>query len=239
MADILPKVNVAPAGAINSSLCPRQMRISLNKILLRFLIFFTWSALTLVVLVFLTNIFIYVVSLSYIYKNVENVPEAQTGLVLGASVLSSGALSRVFKDRVDTAIELYKTKKVTKILASGDNSTVTYNEVNPAREYLLEKDIPYSDIFLDHAGFDTYSTMYRAREIFKVSSVIIVTQSFHLPRAVFIARALGIDAYGLSADSKRSHLKNYIREVFANEKAILDLIFFRQPKFLGEVIPII
>src|SRR6185295_18531017 len=98
-------------------------------------------------------------------------------------------------------IELYKAGTVSKILVSGDNSTVSHNEVNPVRDYLLASGIPDRDIFLDHAGFDTYSTMYRARDIFGVASILIATQSFHLPRAVFIARALGVDAYGVDADN--------------------------------------
>ncbi|MCR4306378.1 MAG: YdcF family protein, partial [Candidatus Yonathbacteria bacterium] len=94
------------------------------------------------------------------------------------------------------------------------------------------------DIFLDHAGFDTYSTMYRARDIFGVTSVLIATQSFHLPRAVFIARRLGIVAYGVNADVGHMLFRNYVREALANEKAVLNLIFHRKPKYLGDTIPI-
>jgi len=188
--------------------------------------------------IFLINVIIYVGSKSYIYKNTEDAQEAQIALIPGAAILKSGDISPIFRDRVDKAIELYKKKKVSKILVSGDNSTVSHNEVNPVRDYLLLKGIPDEDIFLDHAGFDTYSTMYRARDIFEVSSVIISTQSFHLRRSVFIARMLGLPAYGISADRGNILPKNYIREIFANEKAVLDLIFKRQPKYLGEVIPI-
>lgn len=204
----------------------------------RFLTLLCWATFVLVVFVLAVNIFIHVSSKSYIYKNTKDVPEAQVVLIPGAAILKNGGLSSIFKDRVNTAIELYKTKKVSKILVSGDNSTVAHNEVNPVRDYLLKNDIPDEDIFLDHAGFDTYSSMYRARDIFQVSSIIITTQSFHLPRAVFIARMLGIKAYGVSADSVNILLKNYIREIFADEKAVLDLILHRQPKFLGDIIPI-
>jgi SanA protein len=211
-----------------------------NKIikLKRLLIFTAWSALAFLIFIFLVNIIVNLRSQSYIYKNVEDVPEAQTALIPGAAVLTKGGLSPIFKNRVNTAIELYKIKKVSKILVSGDNSTIAHNEVNPVRVYLLENGIPDEDIFLDHAGFDTYSTMYRARDIFQVSSIIIATQSFHLPRSVFIARMLGIKAYGVSADEGNIFLKNYFREIFADEKAVLDLTFQRKPKFLGNVIPI-
>src|ERR1019366_6630517 len=98
------------------------------------------------------------------------------------------------------------------IIVSGDNSTVIYNEVNPVRLYLLSKGIPDQDIFLDHAGFDTYSTMYRARDIFGVSSVLVTTQSFHMPRAIFIARQLGIKAYGVDNGVGNILSRNNVRE---------------------------
>lgn len=190
------------------------------------------------IFVLFSNLYIHFRASPYIYEEMQGVPEAQVALIPGAAILKNGDLSPIFKDRANTAVELYKDGKVSKILVSGDNSTVAHNEVNPVRDYLLIKGIPDENIFLDHAGFDTYSTMYRARDIFQVSSVIITTQSFHLPRAIFIARALGITAYGLSADEGRIRTKNYIREIFANEKAVLSLIFHLKPKYLGNTIPI-
>lgn len=168
----------------------------------------------------------------------SDAPNAEIVLVPGAAIFPNGALSSIFKDRADMAIRVYKAGKVSKILVSGDNSTVSHNEVNPVRNYLLEKGIPDEDIFLDHAGFDTYSSMYRSRDIFGVTSVLIATQSFHLPRSVFIARHLGITAYGVNADVGHILFRNYVREILANEKAMLDLIFHRQPKYLGDQIPI-
>lgn len=197
-----------------------------------------WGIATMVWCIFATNVFIYAETKSYIYDSVSAVPVAETALVLGAAVLDDGSLSPIFKDRVDTAVSLYVAKKVSKILVSGDNSSLDYNEVNPVKVYLINKGVPGEDIFLDHAGFDTYSSMFRARDIFSVSSVLIVTQSFHLPRSVFIARQLGIDANGVSADVEHILFRNYLREVFANEKALLNLLFNRQPKFLGEEIPV-
>jgi SanA protein len=158
--------------------------------------------------------------------------------VLGAGLLTNGKLSLIFKDRIDTAVMLYKAGKVDTILVSGDDGTTTYNEVNPAREYLLTQAISSDDIFLDHAGFDTYSSMYRARDVFRVESAIIVTQSFHLPRSIFIARRLGINAYGVPADQHPYSFKNNIREVFATVKAYLNIVYNRIPKYLGEEIPI-
>ena len=192
----------------------------------------------LLALIVITNAIIYLSTRSYMYAGAKDAPNAQAAVIPGAAVLKNGALSPIFKDRVDAAIGLYRENKVSKILVSGDNSTVSYNEVNPVRNYLLEKGVPDRDIFLDHAGFDTYSTMYRARDIFGIASMLIATQSFHLPRAVFIARNLGITAYGVNADNGASLLRNYIREALANVKAMLNLMLDRKPKYLGEKIPI-
>ncbi len=189
-------------------------------------------------LIFVTNSVIWIGSRPYLYASVESAPNAQTALIPGAAILESGAPSKIFLQRVDVAIELYRAGKVSKILVSGDNSTATYNEVNPVRHYLLQQGIPDEDIFLDHAGFDTYSSMYRARDIFGVTSILITTQAFHLPRAVFLARALGITAHGVRAGAAVSSWNNYLREVFANEKAMFYVVFHLKPKYLGDKIPI-
>ncbi len=170
--------------------------------------------------------------------NEKELPTSQTAIVLGAGLLISGGLSPIFKDRIDIAISLYKEGKVKRILVTGDDGTPTHNEVNPARDYLLTQGIPDKNIFLDHAGFDTYSSMYRAREIFLVDSAIIVTQSFHLPRSIFIAQRLGIKAYGIPADQHAYSFKNNIREVFADVRAVFDVMYSRKPKYLGGEIPI-
>lgn len=168
----------------------------------------------------------------------DGIPSAQTALVPGAGVLADGTLSPVLQDRVDAAIKIYKAGLVQKILVTGDNSTLAHNEVNPMSNYLMGKGIPPKDIFLDHAGFDTYSSMYRARTVFGVSSTIVVTESFHLPRSVYIARSLGMEAYGVSADNGHYLWTNYTHEWFADVKAIGDLLLRREPKYLGPLIPI-
>jgi SanA protein len=174
----------------------------------------------------------------YIYSDVMTIPHSQTAIILGAAILKDDGLSPVLKDRADSAIFLYKTGTIEKILVTGNNDSLSYNEVDPVRTYLMKNGIPANAIFLDHAGFDTYSSMYRAKAIFQVQSAIIVSQSFHLPRSVFIARSLGISAYGFNADHGHYLFKNYVRESFANVKAVLDLIFNRQPKYLGTTVPI-
>ena len=204
---------------------------------LSFFILIFFGLLT--VFIFITNMVFYLATKSYIYNDAAEAPNAEAVLIPGAAILKGGALSSIFIDRADTTIKSYKGGKASKILVSGDNSTVSHNEVNPVRLYLISKGVPDKDIFLDHAGFDTYSSMYRARDIFGVSSVLIATQSFHLPRAVFIARRLGINAYGVNADIGHILFRNNVREVFADEKALLDILFNRKPKYLGEKIPIL
>lgn len=174
----------------------------------------------------------------YMYASVADVPHAQAALVLGASVTSAGTLSTVLKERADTAVALYRAGIVEKILVTGDNSTLSHNEVNPVGRYLAAAGIPQERIFLDHAGFDTYSSMYRARDVFDASSVVIVSQRFHLPRALYVARRLGLQAYGVDAGQGESFFYNYAREVPASVKALFDLSFARAPKFLGEQYPI-
>jgi SanA protein len=169
----------------------------------------------------------------YIDSAIE-VPPSEVAMVLGASVTSTGILSPVLAERANKAVELYQTGKIKKILVTGDNGTVAHNEVDPVARYLNNLGIPKEDIFLDHAGFDTYSSMYRAREVFGVSDVTIVSQEFHLPRAVYIARELGLEAVGVSANQRGKMFVNYLREVPATIKAVYDLYFERQPKYLGE-----
>jgi len=171
----------------------------------------------------------------YIYQDINKIPTAQVALILGAGVKPNKEMSDVFRDRVDTAIKLYKNKKVLKIIISGDHGKKYYDEVTAAKKYVLEKGIPPEDVFLDHAGFDTYDSLYRARYIFEADSIIVVTQNFHLPRAIFIARKLGLNATGLSADlhqySGIGLMRN--REIFADIKAYFDVILNEKPKFLG------
>ena len=194
----------------------------------------------LLVAIILTSLIIKLKTNQYIYRDLKQAPKTQVAVILGAAILKNNNLSSILRERADRAIALYQVGKMEKILVTGDNSTLAHNEVNPVRLYLLENNIPNQDIFLDYAGFDTYSSMYRARDIFLVDSMIVVSQSFHLPRALFIARALGIKAYGLEADQNQSRylLKNYVREMLANVKAVFDVVSQREPKYLGDEIPL-
>lgn len=176
-------------------------------------------------------------SAPYIYQSAVEAPTTTVAMVLGASVFRNGDLSGVLEARAQRALELYHTGKVSKILVTGDNSDISHNEVNPVGNYLVRAGVPKEDIFLDHAGFDTYSSMFRAKHIFMAEHMTIVSQRFHLARAVYIARALGVDAVGVEAEGS-ALTYNTVREVPATLKALFDLKVNRQPKFLGEPFPI-
>ncbi len=172
----------------------------------------------------------------------DEAPCAEAVLILGARVFANGDVSLMLKDRLTVGYELYATGKVGKILVSGDHGQKEYDEVNTMKEFLKEKGVPAEDIFMDHAGFNTYDSIYRARDIFQIKKVIIVTQEYHLMRALFIARELGMDAYGVVADQHVYHgvmLKNEIREIAARNKDFFLSKFFQpKPKYLGDVIPV-
>jgi SanA protein len=174
----------------------------------------------------------------YIFTLAASTPTTTAAVVLGASVYKNGTLSPVLKQRADRALELYQLGKVHKVLVTGDNSEVSHNEVNPVGKYLEGRGVPKQDIFLDHAGFDTYSSMYRAKAVFAIRSMTIVSQPFHLARAVFIARMLGVDAYGSEAGEGEQFVYNTWREVPATIKALIDLMISRSPQYLGPQFPI-
>ena len=161
-------------------------------------------------------------------------------LVLGAAVWN-GKPSPMLEDRLDTAIELYKSGISNKILVSGDHGQDNYDEVNAMKKYAIEKGVPSEDIFMDHAGFSTYESVYRAKEIFGVKSMIIVTQKYHLYRAVFISKKLGIETYGVNSNPRRyvGALGRESREVLARIKDFMKITFNNNNvKFLGEKIDI-
>ena len=197
------------------------------------------SILVMIVFIVYSNVAIYRAGLAGIYE-VDQAPQADAAIVLGAKVFSSGAVSQVLADRLDTGIELYQKSRVRKLLLTGDHGQVTYDEVNNMRLYALQRGVPEEDIFMDHAGFSTYDSMYRARDVFKVKKAIIVTQEFHLPRAMYIARKMGLEVSGVQADKRQYVGENYLfyREVLARTKAVAQLAISMKPKYLGPAIPI-
>ena len=177
----------------------------------------------------------------YIYS-AQDVPAADAVLILGAYVLPDGTLSTMLNDRVMVGYELYESGKAPKIIVSGDHGRKDYDEVNTMKDFIKNKGVTGHDIFMDHAGFSTYESLYRAREIFQVKKVIIVTQRYHLLRALFIARELRLEAYGVTAD-KHDYgpvMASYeVREMAARNKDFWSAKVFKpKPTFLGEAIPV-
>lgn len=161
-------------------------------------------------------------------------------LVLGCQVRSDGSPSSMLEDRLKRGVALYEAGAAPKILMSGDHGTRYYNEVDAMKRYALAEGVPSVDIFMDHAGFSTYESMARAIRIFEADKVIIVTQEYHLYRALYIAKALGIDAYGVASDYQRygGQLNRDVREVLARIKDFGMSIAKPDPTYLGEKIPI-
>jgi SanA protein len=177
----------------------------------------------------------------FIVSEATDAPQAQVAIVLGAKVYANGLPSPMLSDRLETAVTLYRSGKVEKLLLSGDHGQVTYDEVNAMLRYVLERGVPEEDVFTDHAGFSTYETMYRARDVFKVTSALVVTQRFHLARAVYTARVLGLAATGVEADLRPyfDEKRFALREWPARMKAFFQLHLTKpKPTYLGPVIPI-
>lgn len=176
----------------------------------------------------------------YRYERVADVPARQTAIVLGALVYRSGRPSDILADRLDTAADLYLAGRVRKILVSGDHGRIEYDEVNAMRRHLQDRGVRPEDIFMDHAGFDTCDTMQRARRVFGVQSAVVVTQAFHLPRAVYLARTCDLDAVGVEADRHvyRKAVRNHVRESVARVKSFAEVHLGIGPHHLGPQIPI-
>ena len=182
---------------------------------------------------------------SYVYRRgrsfirlPDQVKPVKVAVVFGAYVYPNGTPSHAVEDRLLTALDLYRAGKFSKFLISGDHGQDDYDEVNAMRAYLEEAGVPKSDLFLDHAGFDTYNSMLRARDVFGAKEVILVTQEFHLPRALYIAQALGLQAEGVVADRRNlAGLERLeLREVGARLKAFAEVTTHRSPVFGGPAI---
>jgi SanA protein len=175
-----------------------------------------------------------------IYSGVATTPPMPLAIVFGAGYWPSGRLSEALADRMDTAIDLYKAGRVNKLLLTGDNRFIDYNEPARMAEYALAHGIPSEDLVLDYAGRRTYDSCYRAKAIFGVERAVLVTQDFHLPRALYTCERLGVTAVGVVADRQRYvHGDWYrLRELFALARAWWDLNVLRPLPVLGDPIPV-
>ena len=166
--------------------------------------------------------------------------DADCILVLGAGVWGGGRPSHMLEDRLLQGIELYENGTSDRLLMSGDHGRKEYDEVNVMKGFAMDRGRPSEHIFMDHAGFSTYESIYRARDIFKANKIIIVTQKYHMYRALYIAEKLGLEAYGVASDPRQyvGQETRELREILARVKDFLNCILKPEPKYLGDSIPI-
>lgn len=207
-------------------------------------IFMIFIALIIAVIVYAFGIFAYVrlstksriISIDEAMK----LKDVDCIIVLGASVKPNSKPSLMLADRLDKSVEAYDNKLAPKIIMSGDHTSRYYNEVQVMKDYVCERGVNSSDVFMDHGGISTYDTMFRAKNVFGVKKAIIITQKYHLYRAIYDAKQMGIEAYGVSCVNTRYAGQNFrsIREVLATNKDFLWCLFKIDSKFLGEPIPL-
>ena len=193
----------------------------------------------LLMILFLINLYVVLSTKNQIIKDYSNIKDIDCILVLGAKV-ENGKPSPILQDRLLEGIDLYKKGVSKKIIMSGDNGSNRYDEVNVMKSFAIERGVPSEDIFMDHAGFSTYESIYRAKEIFGVKKMVIVTQKYHIYRALYIANQFGIEAYGSNSDPRKYVGATYreVREVLGRNKDFVKCIFKPKPKYLGESIPV-
>jgi SanA protein len=217
------------AGAARTRAWPRRLA-------------WTAGALLALVVLFLagTNLYVLYGPHGASTANVERVPHSQAAIVLGAQVEKNGHMSPMLADRVRQAIALWDAGKVNRILVSGDHSSWSYDEPDTMRKALVAAGVPPRVIFEDHAGFDTWASMVRAKKVFQVRSAVVVTQGFHMPRALFLAHEAGLPATGLTADLHgygTQGWKSWGREILSRAKAVVD-VARSAPVYGGSPIPI-
>lgn len=193
-----------------------------------------------ILVVFTINFYVKISTKNQIIKTDEkSIENVDCILILGAGIWGDKP-SPMLEDRLLQGIELYNNGVSSKIIMSGDHGRKEYDEVNTMKNYAIEKGIPSENIFMDHAGFSSYESIYRAKEIFNCKKIIIVTQKYHLYRALYIANQLGIEAYGVNSDPRQYVGATYreIREILARNKDFIKCIFKPKPTYLGEMIPV-
>ncbi len=172
-------------------------------------------------------------------EDCSNLQDVDCIIVLGAGIWGDKP-SPMLEDRLLEAISLYENNVSAKIIMSGDHGQEDYDEVNVMKKFAIEKGVPSEDIFMDHAGFSSYDSMYRAKEVFGAKKVVIVTQGYHLYRSIYIANKLGLEAYGVASDPRKyaGQTIRELREILARDKDFIKCIFKPKPKYLGDTIPI-
>jgi vancomycin permeability regulator SanA len=171
------------------------------------------------------------------YDRASATPTRSVALVFGAGLTRSGAPSPFLQQRLDLGLDLYRQHRVRALLVTGDNGTSAHDEPTAMKTYLVAHGVPATDVVVDDAGFSTYDSCYRAKAVFGVRDAVVVSQGYHLPRAVFTCRRLGIDAVGLGGSELGAHRDDTVqytaREVLSSVKAVWQLVRKPQPHFLG------
>lgn len=174
-----------------------------------------------------------------IFLKEKDTPGTKVAIIFGAGI-NNNKPSKYLKDRLDAGIELYNNHKIDKILLSGDNGSDAHDELTVMKLYCYEHGVDTNKIYLDYAGFDSYSTLYRSKYIFKVDTAILVSQKYHLNRCINIGNKLGVKSYGFAADQGTYQGYKYasFREYFAVVKSTIDILIGRKPHFLGKTVDI-
>ena len=194
-----------------------------------------------ILMVFVINLYVKKSTKKQIIENNDysKLKDIDCIIILGAGIWGDKP-SPLLEDRLLQGISLYENNVSSKIIMSGDHGKEDYDEVNIMKDFAIEKGVPSENIFMDHAGFSTYESIYRAKEIFGAKKVVIVTQKYHLYRSLYIANQLGLDAYGVGADPRQYVGATYreLREILARNKDFVKCIFKPEPTYLGDTIPV-
>ena len=215
----------------------RKSHLSLKR-LARLRSLLLWLIIGTLAIPIIATGYINLVTISDRYSQSDRVPQEDIAIVFGAGLSANGTPSPMLADRVKAAVELYQSDRINKLLMTGDNSTIFHNEVIAMEGYAHNLGVPNQDITLDYAGFSTYESCYRAHRVFDVHRAVVITQNYHLPRAVYTCRQLGIEAVGLgTADREiygvRGMSPYWLRETLANLKALWEIHITRPyPTFL-------
>lgn len=194
-----------------------------------------------VVLIWVSNYTINSRTKRLLFSEVNSVPQNKTGLLLGTSkYLRSGKVNLYFEYRIQATEKLYKSGKIQAVVISGDNSRKDYNEPLDMKTELVKRGIPENKIYLDYAGFRTFDSVYRMKEIFGQESFTLISQQFHNQRAVYIANSLGLKAIGFNARDVNAYsgFRTKVREKLARVKMFIDIVMDKKPKYLGEKIAV-
>ncbi len=219
----------------------KMLKSTSKKRILRVFIIFILLGLLGVVLVFSINGYIKTFSKKRIIslEEASNLDNVDCILILGAGVWGDRP-THMLEDRLDFGIALYEMGASNRLLMSGDHGRENYDEVNVMKDYAVNEGVLSSDVFMDHAGFSTYESLYRARDIFEAKKIIIVTQEYHLYRALYVADKLGLEAYGVASNPREyvGQSSREIREILARVKDFLYVIIKPEPTYLGDSIPV-